>query len=131
MNKKWIGILLVALLAGSVLVLKHVSRQTLAASPQPTDTPQALMLADMSEAGGKDNCALIIHAVQVARARGIRVAQFNPGDRSELLTRYHIVITPTVLILKVDGSVSGRFEGESPSVVSAIESALSQLHPPG
>ena len=128
MDKKWFGIAAVALLAIGVLAIK-AERSPAGAAATTGTPPQVLMLADMREAGGEDGCAKIIKAVQAAEQRHVRVVQFSPGDSSPLLTRYRVLVSPTVLLLVPDGSVSARFEGESPKVIAALESHLAQIRP--
>lgn len=129
MNRKWVGLAAVALLVGGVLAVKQGERSPDASAAAATDAPQVLLLADMSEAGGADGCARIIKAVQSAEQRHVRVAQFEPGDTSPLLTRYRVLVSPTVLLIAPDGKVSARFEGESPEIIAAVESRLAQVRP--
>lgn len=129
MDKKWIGLAVVALLAGGVVLVKQRDRPPVASGAMTSGTPQVLLLADMSEAGGEDNCAKIIRAVEVASERRVKVATFGPGDASPLLQRYSVLVNPTVLVLTPDGKVAARFEGESAATVAAIEARLAQIRP--
>lgn len=129
MDKKWIGLAAVALLAGGVLLVKQSERSPVASTAATSGTPQVLLLADMSEAGGEDGCAKIIRAVEMAGARNVRVATFGPGDATPLLKRYGVLVNPTVLVLAPDGKVAARFAGESPAIIAAVEARLAQIRP--
>lgn len=128
MDRNWIGVAAVALLVVGVVAVK-IERTSVGAPSTTAGAPQVLMLADLREAGGEDGCAKIIAAVQTAEQRHVRVVRFSPGDSSPLLTRYRVLVSPTVLLLATDGSVSARFEGESPKVIAALESQLAQIRP--
>jgi len=129
MDKKWIGLAVVALLADGVLVAKQSERPPVASAAATSGAPQILLLADMREAGGEDGCARIIKAVEVANERRVRVATFGPGDDSPLLKRYSVLVNPTILVLTSDGKVADRFECESPATVAAVEARLAQVRP--
>ena len=129
MDKKWIGLGLVVLLAGGVVAFKQSERSPVASAAMSEGRPQILLLTDMSEAGGEDNCAKIIKAVQMAGERSVRVTILEPGASSPLLERYRVLVSPTVLVLAPDGEVVARFEGESSATVAAIEARLAQVRP--
>ena len=87
-----------------------------------------LLVADLREAGSDgDACAEIIHSVRAAQARGISVQELSPDSKSELLTRYHVLTFPTVLILDHNEQVVSRFEGEGRDTVAAVRSQMQQL----
>lgn len=127
MKVKWLGILAVLLIAGGIIAYK--ARVT--AQPQATtnpEPPRVLLVADLKEADSAgDICAQIIHLVREARDRGISVRELEPDSKSELLTRYHVLIIPTVLILDRDGTVTARYEGEGRDTLKAVRSGLLQL----
>lgn len=129
MDKKWIGLGLVVLLAGGVVAVKQSERSPVANAAMSESRPQILLLTDMNEAGGEDNCAKIIKAVQMAGERRVRVTILEPGASSPLLERYRVLVNPTVLVLAPDGEVVARFEGESSATVAAIEARLAQVRP--
>jgi hypothetical protein len=127
MKAKWIGLTAVLLVAGAIIGYKaHV-----AAEPQASGSsglPRVLLVADMSEADAAgDACAEIIHLVRAARARGIAVQELEPGSKSDLLARYHVLTVPTVLILGRNGQVASRYEGEGRDTVNAMRAGLEQL----
>lgn len=130
MKTSWIGLGAVVLVAGGLIAYKM---ERPPAPPQHAGTaervavPQVLMVADLSEAGTQDGCGKIIAAVQAAEQRHVRVATFNVGDKSALISRYRVLVSPTVLVLTPDGKVAERFEGESPAVVSKVQASLSKL----
>ena len=126
-NYRRLGLPLVAVLAAGILIVKWQERPAAATQTDVQGLPQVLMVADMSEAGGNDGCAKIIAAVEAAKRRNVAVAEFNPGDRSELISRYRVLVSPTVLLLAPDGAVMARFEGESPEVLTALQAELSRV----
>ena len=119
MQVKWIGLLGVLLIAGAIIGYKgHHAAQPQAAGKI---APRVLRVSDMSEADtAEDACAEIIHLVRATRARGIAVHELEPDSKSDLLTRYHVLTIPTVLILDPDGQVVSRFEGEGRDTLKAI-----------
>jgi hypothetical protein len=127
MKMKWIGLLALAAVAGAIISYKT----RIAPEPQAAATtalPRVLLVADMSEADAAgDACAEIIHSVRAARDRGIAVQELSPDSDSDLLTRYHVLTIPTVLILDHTGQVISRFEGEGRQTVTAAGAALEQL----
>jgi hypothetical protein len=66
--------------------------------------------------------------VRSARERGIAVQELEPGSKSDLLARYHVLTIPTVLILDHDGKETSRYEGEGRDTVKALHARLEQLH---
>ena len=103
-------------------------------SPKPqaaasvADLPRVLLVAELSEADATgDSCAEIIHLVRSARDRGIAVQELEPDSKSDLLTRYHVLTIPTVLIMGGDGKIVSRFEGEGRDTVRALRAGLEQL----
>ena len=127
MKMKWIGLLAVLLVAGAIIGYKaHRSPERQAASTSAF--PRVLMVADLGEADATgDACAEIIHLVRAAHDRGIAVQELEPGSKSDLLTRYHVLTIPTVLILDRSGGVISRFEGEGRQTVAAVRAGLQQL----
>lgn len=126
MKGKWIGLIAVALIAGSIIAYKsHLSQESKASTAVP---PRVLLVADMSEANSTgDACAEIIHLVRTARDRGIAVQELSPGSRSALLAQYHVLTIPTVLIFDRNGQVVARYEGEGPDTVKAVRLGLEKL----
>jgi hypothetical protein len=87
-----------------------------------------LLVAELSEADATgDPCAEIIHLVRSARDRGIAVQELEPDSKSDLLTRCHVLTTPTVLIMDGNGQVVFRFEGEGRDTVKTVRARLEQL----
>lgn len=127
MKGKWIGLTAVVLIGGAIIGYKaHVSPESQAAST--TALLRVLLVAELGEANATgDSCAEIIHLVRAARDRGIAVQELEPGSKSDLLTRYHVLTIPTVLILDRSGQVVSRFEGEGRDTVKALRTGLQQL----
>ena len=127
MTGKWIGLVVVALIAGTIIAYKErVSPRT-----DITDThalPRVLLVADLREADSEgDACAEIIRSVRAARARGVAVRELNHDSKSDLLRRYQVLTVPTVLILDSKGEVVSRLEGEGRQTVTAVRTQLEQL----
>lgn len=128
MNGKWIGLAAVVLIAGAIIGYKaHVSSESPVANAAALT--RVLLVAESSEANAAgDSCAEIIHLVRAARGRDIAVQELEPGSKSDLLTRYHVLTIPTVLILDRNGREVSRFEGEGRDTVKAVRTGLAQLH---
>jgi hypothetical protein len=128
MKGKWIGLAAVLVIAGAIIGYKaHVSPKSQAAA-SVAGLPRVLLVAELSEADATgDSCAEIIHLVRSARDRGIAVQELEPDSKSDLLTRYHVLTIPTVLIMGGDGKVVSRFEGEGRDTVKAVRAGLEQL----
>lgn len=125
---KWVGLAGVLAVAFAIIGYKARSSPPQQASSAAVP-PRVLLVANMSEADSPgDACAEIIRLVQAARERGVAVQEVNPGNKSELLARYHVLTVPTVLILDRTGKVVSRFEGEGEKTVAAIRSQLEGLH---
>jgi hypothetical protein len=126
MKEKWIGLASVAFIAITIIAYKsHRSKETESAQV----SPRVLLVADLREADSADDaCAEIIRDVRIAQARGVAVDELNPDSKSELLSRYHVLTVPTVLILDSNGNVVSRFEGEGQQTVAAVRSQLEKLH---
>ena len=127
MRAKWIGILAVLLIAGGIIAYKaRISAQPQALAK--AELPRVLLVADLKEADSTaDICAQIIHLVRDTRDRGVAVRELEPDSKSNLLTRYHVLIIPTVLILDRDGQVVSRYEGEGPDTLKAVREGLLHL----
>lgn len=128
---KWIGLAAIVAIAASIIGYKaHVNSQN--AAEIKANLPRVLLVANMSEADTPgDNCAQIIHLVREAQGRGIHVQILEPGSKSDLLARYHVLTIPTVLILDHEGAVVSRFEGEASDTVQAIRTGLEKLRADG
>ena len=126
MQRKWMGLIGVVAIAGAIIGYKaHVSAESKASL---TGLPRVLLVAELSEANAPgDACAEIIHLVRTVRDRGVAVQELEPGSKSELLARYHVLTIPTVLILGKDGNPVARYEGEGRDTVKAVRAALEHL----
>lgn len=126
MKVKWSGIAVVAVVVIAITAYKvHTKRATVAGGE---GYPTVLLVADLSEADSADACAEIIQSVRAARERGVQVQELGPDSKSEMLHRYRVLTTPTVLILDRGGQVVLRFEGEDRQTVTAVRTQLAQLH---
>jgi hypothetical protein len=126
MKVKWSGIAAVALIVTAITIYKvHTRRATATAAD---GFPEVVLIADLSEANSADACAEIIHFVRAARERGVQVQELSPNSKPEMLRRYNVLTTPTVLLLDRNGQVVKRFEGEDRQTVAAVRTQLAQLH---
>jgi hypothetical protein len=125
MKTRVFGLIAVVLIIVAILAYKTNRTQQ---TQRTTAHPQVLLVADLREAGSDgDACAEIIRSVRAAQARGIVVQELSPDSKSNLLTRYHVLTIPTVLILDHNEQVVSRFEGEGPDTVAAVRSQMRQL----
>ena len=119
------GLIAVVLIAIGIVAYKTTRTQQ---TQRTTAHPRVLLVADFNEANSDgDGCVEIIQAVRAAQARGIAVQEFSPDSKSNLLTRYHVLTIPTVLILDHNEQVVSRFEGEGPDTVSAVRNQMQKL----
>ena len=123
MKVRWPAIVVVVLVIAFIAYKTRVHR----IATTPDLTPRIVLVADLSEADSSDRCADIIRSVRAARSRGIRVAELGPESNSELLSQYHVLTVPTVLILDDAGQATSRFEGESQTTVASIRTELAML----
>ncbi len=127
MKVNWIGLVAVLLIAGAIIGYKtHISAGRRAEGKAVL--PRVLLVADLGEADAAgDACAEIIHLVRAARDRGIAVQELDTGSKSDLLTRFHVLTIPTVLILDRGGEVVSRFEGDGRRTIEAVRAELENL----
>lgn len=129
MKTKWIGLITIVLVAGSLVSYKAYSEQSSARHIARSATPpRVLLVADLGEANeAGDSCAEIIHLVRAAHDRGIAVQELNADSQSNLIRRYHVMVIPSVLIFDRSGKVTARYEGEGQRVINALRTALAQI----
>lgn len=128
MKAKWIGLTAVTLIAGAIIGYKPRVAPELQATSTAAVLPHVLLVAELNEADSSgDACAEIIHLVRAAQARGVAVQELEPVSQSDLLTRYHVLTFPTVLILDRNGQEISRYEGEGRGTVNALRAGLEQL----
>lgn len=126
MKAQWIGLGAVMLVAS--VIIGHKFQVSPQAQAVGTALPRVLLLAELSEADSPgDSCAEIIHLVRAAGERGIAVQELSPASKSDLLSRYHLLVVPTVLILDRNGQEISRYEGEGRNTVKAVRAGLEQL----
>ncbi len=126
MRGKVVGLICVIAISFGIIIYK----QTLtagASQPEPSK-PWVLLVAELREADeAHDSCADIIRLVREAQARGIKTEELTPQSDSPLLSKYHVLIIPTVVIVGGDGQEKARFEGEDEKTVKALKEQLSKL----
>lgn len=127
MKIKYIGLAAIVLITAAIIGYKtHLSKQELIASQSVM--PRVLLVANMAEANETgDACAEIIHLVRATHDRGIAVQELDASSNSPLLTQYHVLVTPTVLIFDRNGKESLRLQGEGRGVVQKLRTALANL----
>jgi hypothetical protein len=130
MKVKLIGVVLVLAVATGIILLKvRSAEKTVTSSTANSATPQVLLFAKPGEAASVARCGQIVREVRAAAERGVSVREIAPSSNSELMTQYHVLTTPTVVLLASNGSVRARFEGEAQETLDAIRSEMQRLHP--
>lgn len=127
MKVKYIGLSAIVLITIAIIGYKtHLATATQAVIH--TATPRVLLAANLAEANeAGDACAEIIHLVRAAHDRGIAVEELDASNKSPLLVRYHVLISPTVLIFDRNGKEISRFEGEGGDVIQKLRAELTRL----
>ena len=136
--KRWLGVLAVAAIAVSIVVLNPRRPGTPSPNPNGSVTqedpgasahagPSLLLIADLTEADESCGCGEIIRMVRGAEGHGIAVREVAPGAAPDLERKYRVTVTPTVLWLDNAGREILRREGESPAVVDSIRADLGRL----
>jgi hypothetical protein len=133
MKVKWIGTVAVLAIVAGVVILKIRSHEKTAISATYSDssqsTPQVVLVAKPGEAASVARCGQIVREVRAAAQRGVSVREISPDSKSELMSRYRVLTTPTVLILETNGAVRARYEGEAPETLEAIRTEMKRLQP--
>ncbi len=127
MNSRYVGLGTVVVIAAAIITYKQVAPGRSPAAGARATQPAVLLVADLSEAGGKCACGEIIRAVRSAAKDGVAVSEFTPGSKSELLKRYRVMTAPTVIILDSGGAVVARYEGEEAQTIRQLRAALASL----
>lgn len=88
-----------------------------------------LLFADLDESGSSCGCGEVIRLARSAGGiSGVSVEEFDTrADIAAAVTRIGVRVSPTVVLLGVDGAERWRFEGESPEVVDGLRDALATL----
>lgn len=136
--KRWLGVLAVAVIAASIVVLNprrpgsplhQSSGSATPGSPGATATlaeQSLLLIANPAEAGESCGCGEIIRMVRGAAGHGVVVREVAPGADPDLERKYGVTVAPTVLWLDHEGREVLRHEGEGPAVVDSIRAELSR-----
>jgi hypothetical protein len=128
MKVKWMGIFAVLVIGmGIVFVKTRPSSQN--NSSFESSSPQVVLVATPAEAASRTRCGDIVRLVRAASQRGVKVKELTPDSSSDLLARYKVLRTPTVLFLAQDGQLRARFEGESPETLAALQSEMQRTTP--
>jgi hypothetical protein len=131
MKAKLIGVVLVVAIATGIIVLKVRSAEKTVTSSSTANsaTPQVLLFAKPGEAASVARCGQIVREVRAAAERGVSVREIAPSSNAELMRQYHVLTTPTVVLLASNGSVRARYEGEAQETLDAVRSEMQRLHP--
>lgn len=131
MNTRWIGILAVLAVVTAIFAVKLQYAGRMPASQEASAgvsaTPQVLLIARPGEGASSARCGQIVREVRAAEHRGVSVRELAPDSGSDLMTRYRVLTTPTVLVLEPNGSVRSRYEGEAQETVDAIRAEMTRL----
>jgi len=136
--KRWLGVLAVAAVAVSIVVLNPRRPGTPSSEPGGSAkqgspdasahaSPSLLLIADPAEAGESCGCGEIIRMVRGAAVHGVAVREMAPGAEPDLERKYRVTVSPTMLWLDQEGREVHRHEGESPAVVDSIRAELGRL----
>jgi len=127
MKLKYIGLTVVVLITASIIGYKTML-STKAQAADKSTTPRVLLAANLGEVNeAGDSCALIIHLVRAAHERGIDVQEVDSRSKSPLISQYHVLIIPTVLIFDASGKEVSRLEGEGEDMIQKLRTELAQL----
>lgn len=132
MKKNWLAVTAVASIAIAIVAYKQLIQMAPAASRTLKKTSEngtglsLLLIADPRQASELDGCGVIVRMVRAAAARGVPVREISPDTEPSLVSRYHIVVLPSVLLLE-NGNVRELYEGESGETVESIRAELSAL----
>ncbi len=126
MSRKPLAVAAVIVAAGAIVAAKMARQRPAETTVVARATaPSVVLVADPREADSDCGCGKIIRRVREAKARGVTVEEFGPGDPSA--TRYGVAVVPTVLVMSPDGGVLARREGESGETLAAIDADLAKL----
>lgn len=136
MKKNWLAVASVALIAVAIVTYKRWNQVRIPPSGQAKSAAisrtgrSILLVADPREANESDGCGEIIRMVRAAGVHGIPLREVSPDEASGLNSRYHVLVSPSVLVLE-NGDVLKRYEGESPETVESIRAELHAIegHP--
>ena len=126
MKVKWVGIILVLAIVGGIIVLKARSAKQ-GSSASSTGSPQVLLVATPAEAASRTRCGQIVRLIRAAGEHGVKIEELTPDSKSDLIGRYHVMKTPTVLIFAQNGTLRSRFEGEQPETLAALQSEMQKM----
>lgn len=128
MQVKYIGLTAIVLITVAIIGYKAQLAAATPAVNHHSTRPRVLLVANLAEANeAGDACATMIHLVRAAHARGLAVQELDASSKSPLLTRYHVLVIPTVLFFDRNGKVTSRLEGEGRDVVQKLRTELARL----
>jgi hypothetical protein len=127
MKGRWIGLASVIAIVAAIIIVK--GKLGLSFSSIASAKPQVVLVATPAEAASIARCGEIVQAVRTAAHRGIKVQEMTPDSKSELIARYHVLHTPTVLVFDSGGEVRARFEGETQETLAAVRTELERMTP--
>ncbi|HJW72582.1 MAG TPA: hypothetical protein VJ486_06960 [Geothrix sp.] len=89
--------------------------------------PMLILFADLREADSSCGCGEVIRIVREAAKHRVGLHEMEPGSTDEMVKRYGLTTSPTVLVLGPDGKEQARFEGEGPDTIQGLRSQLQEL----
>jgi hypothetical protein len=120
MKNKWLPITSVIVIVVSIVAIKTWLANRPSESQVELLSPQVILVATSEEAASRTRCGDIVRLVRSAAQHGIKVQELTPDSKSELLTRYRVMATPTVLIFGSNSTLRFRYEGESAETLEAL-----------
>lgn len=125
--KRLIGLATVLVIAIIIISAKTYRTKAKSYSQSASSEPRVVLVATPAEASSFARCGEIIQVVRTAAKHGVHVQELAPDSKSDIVDRYHVLETPTVLVLAADGTVRARFEGEAPETLAAVRSEMEQM----
>ena len=132
MKKNSLAVTAVAVIAVAIVTYKQWIQMPPAAFGTPKVTAKngtglsLLLIAEPRQASELDGCGVIVGMVRAAAARGVPVREISPDVEPDVISRYHIVVLPSVLVLE-KGGARRLYEGESPETVESIRAEIGAL----
>lgn len=132
MKKNWLAVTAVAVIAVGIVTYKQWIRMRPAAFGTAKGTAKngtglsLVLIADPRQGNELDGCGVIVRMVRAAAARGVPVREISSDTEPSLVSRYHIVVLPSVLVLE-NGSARRLYEGESLETVESIRAEIGAL----
>ncbi|MGE5322019.1 MAG: hypothetical protein ACM3SW_04125 [Actinomycetota bacterium] len=126
-KRRVVGLATVLTIAIIIILAKNYRTTIKGYSQSASSEPRVVLVATPAEASSFARCGEIIRVVRTAARHGVHVQELAPDSRSDIMDRYHVLETPTVLVLGADGSLRARFEGEAPETLAAVRLEMEHM----